>query len=189
MKTSSILSTSLITLSILFFSACSSKEQTEVVKPKIMESECKVKGEEAPAWVCGSYDEQNRYIAVGSAPMSKLGHNFSRNEALLNARSNLVNRIEIEIKNRAESYMRSSGISENEMVEKVVTQVSKQTASRTINDSKQISYWQSEEDETIYLLVAVDKATINNSVDTEVKEIVDNELQIRNSEDALNKIQ
>lgn len=189
MKKSILISSSLILLSILSFSACSSKEEVEIKTPQKMESECIIKGETAPAWVCGSFEEQNRYVAVGSAPMSKLGHNFSRNEALMNARSNLVNRIELEIKNRAESYMRSSGIQENELVEKVVTQVSKQTSAMTLKDSKQISYWQSEKDNTIYLLMAVDKTSISQSIDTQVKDIVDNDIQIKNSEDALNKIQ
>ncbi len=177
----------LTTLVLLGLSACSSKEESITLKK--LESECTVLGESAPSWVCGAYEEESRYVAVGSAPMSKLGHNFSRNEALLNARTNLVNQIELQIKNKAESYMRSTGLKENEMVEKVVTQVTKQTANMTLKNSKQISYWQSGKDNTIYLLVAIDKNSINEQIDTEIKDIVDNEIQIKNSEDALNKLQ
>ncbi|CAI8198529.1 MAG: Uncharacterised protein [Arcobacter lacus] len=74
------------------------------------------------------------------------------------------------------------------MVEKVVTQVSKQTTNMTINDSKQISYWQSAKDKTIYLLVAISKDSIYKTIDMSVKDIVDSEIQIRNSEDALNNM-
>lgn len=177
----------LTTLVLLNFTACSSKEEN--ITPQKMESECTILGESAPSWICGSYEEESRYVGVGSAPMSKLGHNFSRNEALLNARTNLINQIEIEIKNKAESYMRSTGLKDNEMVEKVVTQVTRQTANMTLKNSKQISYWQSAKDNTIYLLVAIDKNSINNQIDKEVKNVVDNEIQIMNSEDALNKLQ
>lgn len=179
----------LTTFAMLNFTACSSKKEEVVQVPKKMEVECVISGENAPAWVCGGYEEKARYVAVGSAPFSKLGHNFSRNEALMNARTNLVNQLQIEIKNKAESYMRSSGLKENEMVEKVVTQVTKQTANMTLKNSKQISYWQSAKDNTIYLLIAIDKSSLNEQIDTKVKDIVDNEIQIRNSEDALNKIQ
>jgi len=176
----------LISLSILSFTACTSKDKPYT--PNSIEGECIISGEKAPVWVCGSYNEEKRYVASGSAPLSKLGHNFSRNEAVMNARTDLVNQIEIEIKNKAESYMRATGLKENELVEKVVTQVSKQTASLTLKNTKQISYWQSQKDNTIYVLMAVDKNELEKIVDENIKEIVDNELQIRNSEDALNRL-
>lgn len=182
-----ILVSSLIAISILTFTGCSSKEP-EVKQVKKLESECIVSGEDAPSWVCGDYEESTKYVAVGSAPMSKLGHNFSRNEALMNARTNLVNQIELQIKNHAETYMRSAGLKENEMVEKVVTQVSKQSSSMTLKESKQISYWQSEKDNTIYILVAIDKANVSKDLQKDVEEAIDTEVQIRNSEDALNNI-
>ncbi len=50
--------------------------------------------------------------------MSKLGHDFHRREALANARTNLVNDIELEVKNRVESYMNSIGLKESESIER-----------------------------------------------------------------------
>lgn len=180
----------LLTITALFaiinFTACSSKD--DVYKPNTIEGECIIKSEVAPVWVCGGYEDPLKYTAVGSAEYSKLGHNFSRNEAILNARTNLVNQVKLDIKARAESYMRSSGLSENEKVERVVTQVSKQTSSLTLKDSKQISYWQSTNDNTIYVLVAVSKDSTSKLIDENVKDVVDNQLQILNSEDALNNL-
>ena len=173
-------------LLVLNFTACSSKE--EVVKPNKLEGQCLIQGVDAPTWVCGAYEEQERYTAVGSAPFSKLGQNFSRSEALLNARTNLVNQIQLDIKTKAESYMRSTGLKENEMVERVVTQVTKQTTNLTLKDSKQISYWQSPADKEIYILIAMNKDSLDKTIDASVKEAVDTEIQIRNSEDALNKL-
>lgn len=184
---SKILLSFVAVLTIINFTGCSSKE--EVYKPNPIEGECTIQGEKAPTWVCGSYDEVTRYVATGSAPFSKLGHNFSRNEALLNARTNLVNQIKLDIKTKAESYMRSTGLDENEMVEKVVSLVSKQTSNMTISNSKQISYWQSAKDKSIFVLVAVNKSSVDSIIDKNLKEVVDNEIQLKNSEDALNKIQ
>jgi hypothetical protein len=173
-------------LIVLTLTACSSKE--DVYKPNTIEGQCTIQSEVAPMWVCGGYDDPLKYTAVGSAPYSKLGQNFTRSEAMLNARTNLVNQIKLDIKTKAESYMRSTGLNANEMVERVVTQVSKQTTNMTINDSKQISYWQSAKDKTIYLLVAISKDSIYKTIDMSVKDIVDSEIQIRNSEDALNNM-
>eukprot|EP01156_Anaeramoeba_ignava_P012503 Anaeramoba_ignava/a490927_8.p1 GENE.a490927_8~~a490927_8.p1 ORF type:complete len:187 (-),score=-0.04 a490927_8:303-863(-) len=177
---------SLLICSSVFFSACSSKE--EVYTPNKVEGECIINGEKAPMWVCGSYENPLQYTDVGSAPLSKLGHNFSRNEALANGRNNLVNQIELEIKNKTESYMRSTGIGENEMVERVIKQVSKQTSSMVLNNSKQISYWQNPADKTIFLLVAVDKADVDGKIDAQVKEIVENDQQIKNAKEELDSL-
>lgn len=176
----------LLVSSSLVFTACSSKE--EAYTPNKVEGECIIKGEKAPMWVCGSYDNPAQYTAVGSAPLSKLGHNFSRNEALANARNNLVNQIEQQIKNKTESYMRSTGVGENEMVERVVKQVSRQTSSMVLNDSKQISYWQNQSDNTIFLLVAVNKSGVDKEIEGKVKEIVENDQQIRNSKEELESL-
>lgn len=184
---SKLLISCIATLTIMNFAGCSSKD--EVYQPNPIEGECTIQGEKAPVWVCGSYEEANRYVATGSAPFSKLGHNFTRNEALLNARTNLVNQIKIDIKTRAESYMRSTGLQENEMVEKVVSIVSKQTSNMTIANSKQISYWQSSKDNSIFVLVAVNKNSVDSLIDKNLKDAVDNEIQLKNSEDALNRLQ
>ena len=174
----------------LIFTACSQKEENVVVKPNAIEgNECIISGVKAPSWACGAYESDTKYAAVGSAPLSKLGHNFSRNEALMNARNNLIQQIELEIKSNAESYMRSSGIKDAEMVEKVVTQVSSQNSSMVLKESKQISYWQNEKDNTIFILAAVDKASVKEKVDEDVKEYINNEIQIKNSEDALNRLE
>lgn len=178
---------SLAILAIFSFTACSSKK--EAYTPKKLEVECTIQGEKAPAWVCGSYEEKDRFVAVGSAPFSKLGHNFTRNEAVLNAKANLVNKIKANLQTNADSYMRSAGLKEQEEVEKVVTTVTKQTSNMTLSDSKQISYWQSEKDNSIFVLVAIDKESVNSYVANSFKKAVANEIQIRNSEDALNNIQ
>jgi hypothetical protein len=185
MNKKAIINTFLI-CSGLIFTGCSSKE--EVYTPNKVEGQCIINGEEAPQWVCGSYENATQYTDVGSAPLSKLGHNFSRNEALANGRNNLVNQIELLIKNKTESYMRSTGLGENEMVERVVKQVSKQTSSMVLNNSKQISYWQNPSDKTIFLLVGVNRSDVDGKINEKVNEIVENDQQIKNAQKELESL-
>ena len=166
-KTSTIF---FISLASIFFVSCSSKTQDI---NEIAVTECTIAGAKAPLWACGNYSAENRFVAVGSAPMSKLGHDFSRREALANARTNLVNDIELEVKNRVESYMNSTGLKESESIERVVTMVSRQTSSMTLKESKQISSWENPNDNFIYILVAIPKANIEKTINSEVQKALD----------------
>lgn len=47
-------------------------------------------GEPAPSWVCGAPDPRARFSAVGSAPASKAGANFTRQMATAAARRELA---------------------------------------------------------------------------------------------------
>lgn len=143
----------------MLFSACSSQE----AKPELITGECIISGETGPNWACGAYEDKQAYAAVGSAPMSKLGHGFSLREAVANARSSLAQQIETEVKDKVETFMRSTGVSDMEVADKVTAQVSKQVAKQTLNGSKQISYWENKGDDSLYVLVSVSKESINKT--------------------------
>ncbi|AXK49099.1 hypothetical protein CRU87_07095 [Aliarcobacter trophiarum LMG 25534] len=162
-KTSTIF---LISLASIFFVSCSSKNENI---NEIAVTECTIAGAKAPLWACGNYSEESRFVAVGSAPMSKLGHDFTRREALANARTNLVNDIELEVKNKVESYMNSTGLKESESIERVVTMVSRQTSSKVLKESKQISFWENPKDNFLYILVAIPKVNIEKAINSEVE--------------------
>ena len=86
---------------------------------------------------------------------------------------NELNDIELEVKNRVESYMNSTGLKESESIERVVTMVSRQTSSMTLKDSKQISSWENPNDNFIYILVAIPKANIEKTINSEVQKALD----------------
>ena len=144
----------------VLLSGCGAKE----AKPEAIVGECVIGGIEGPNWACGAYEDTNAYVAVGSAQISKAGKGFTRRNALADARSNLAQQIETEVKDKVESFMRSTGIGSDEKVDKVTTQVSKQVAKVTLNGSKQISYWENTGDNSIYLLVSVSKESVNQQV-------------------------
>jgi hypothetical protein len=155
-------------LAALALTACSETPY----KPNAVEGECIVGGQEAPQWVCGSYQAEGQYTAVGSAKMSALGMDFTRKEALANARANLANQIQLAVKAKLESYQRSTGAT-TEIAERIVTQVSRQVSDLTLKDSRQISYWENTKQNTIYLLVGTPKAQADASIERLIPQAIE----------------
>jgi len=154
----------------IFFIACSSKNEKKIEVPQ-----CVIAQAKAPSWVCGTYTEEYRLLAVGSAILSKLGYDFTRREALANARASLTHQINLEVKAKIETYMNTAGLGENEAVQKVTTMVSKQTSNTVLKESKQVSFWENPNDKYIYVLVAISKSNIDKNIDDEIKKAL-NEL-------------
>jgi hypothetical protein len=151
---------------VLLITGCSDKD------PEVEENsdfECRIAGSLAPTWACGDSTMDGYITAVGSAPLSKIGHGFSRREALANGRSNLAQQIETLVKDKVETFARSTGIGGDEVADKVSTQVSKQVAKVTLKGSKQIKYWENPSNNDIYLLVSVSQDELNKEIKEQVK--------------------
>ena len=159
----------------------------------MVQGECVIGGQEAPTWACGTYEDKDAYTAVGSAPASKLGAGFTRREAVANARSSLAQQVETEVKDKVETFMRSTGVGSGETGDKVVTQVSKQTARVTMSGSKQVAYWENSSDGAVYVLVSVPKDQVNLSAKNAVTSSFKNDdalwqqFQSQNALEALDK--
>ena len=143
-----------------FLTGCSSKKPEAAQIPA---SECTIHGKEAPKWVCGLHHNDSYYSAVGTAQIGKLGFGFARKEALADARSNLAHQVALDVKSRATQFARSTGVGDQETVERVVENVSKQVAHVTLHDSEQAAYWEHPEDGSIYVLVKVDKKNVDEA--------------------------
>ena len=145
---------------VVLFHGCSDKS------PEVADEsfECRIAGALAPTWACGTSELEGYYTAVGSAPLSKLGHGFSRREALANGRSNLAQQIETLVKDKVETFARSTGVGGDEVADKVSTQVSKQVAKVTLQGSQQEKYWENPINNDLYLLVSVSKEQVNNTI-------------------------
>lgn len=172
MKINKVLSIVFITCLTMIFISCSSKNEQNIEIP-----DCVIAGLKAPSWACGTYHEDNKLLAVGSAPMSKLGLDFTRKEAIANARASLSQQIELEVKSKVETYMNTAGLKENESVQKVTTMVSKQTSNITLRESKQLSFWENINDNYLYVLIGIEKSNIDKNIDDEVQKAL-NELDL-----------
>lgn len=150
------------------FSACSNNTKI----PDYQITSCIQDGIDAPKWTCVPTDIiDGFYSDLGSAPFSKFGADFTRKQAIASARSNLSLQINTSIKDKIETFSRSTGLEfkftndkvspDNVIADKVSTHISKQLTQVSLSDSKQISFWQHPENKTIYVLIKVDKKSIN----------------------------
>ncbi len=129
--------------------------------------------EDAPSWVLdGGASVEEGSAAVGSAKISKAGMNFTRTEALAYARDELAKQLGVKVKNMVKNFTQSTGIGDDETVDKVSSQVSTQVTNETISGSRQKDIWISPSKD-LYVLVYIDseilKASVKNSVQTSMK--------------------
>lgn len=158
---------------------CSDKEP-EVPKKKAVEIQgCMVDEAQAPQWACVPVYEGS-YASVGIAMKSAAGDAFMRKRALASGRDDLAQQIEIDVKNKMESFTRSTGTSEAESVDMVASAVSKQVAHQVLRGSNYVDYWKSPKG-TIYLLVTMPKSSVNE----ETKKVVKQSISSFKNDDAL----
>ena len=141
----------------------------EQPQPKQEEADfrCKQENVLAPKWTCTPFVD-GAIAEVGVAPKTAAGIGFQRRVALANARSNLAQQIETLVKDKVETFTRSTGIGAGEAVDSVATAVSKQVAKVTLKGSKQVDAWQAPSG-TLYVLVAVPEKEVNAAAKKAIK--------------------
>ena len=154
----------LVTISM---TGCGEQPKPEKPKQKEFDNRCKINGELAPKWTCTPFVD-GAIAELGTARKTQAGYGFQRRNALANGRSNLAQQIETLVKDKVENFARTTGGADNETVDQVATQVSKQVAKVTLRGSKQINSWTAS-DGTMYVLVAVPQKVVNESAKESVK--------------------
>jgi len=174
---------------ILTFTGCSDKEPVPEEDFK-----CRIEGSLAPEWACGnSLGIDGQLTSVGSAPLSDLGQGFSRREAMANGRSNLAQQIQTLVKDKVDSFTRSTGVGTREVADKVSTQVSKQVAKVSLQGSKQVKFWQHPTTKDIFVLMGISENSMNNEAKRSVKSSFKNDealwqqFQAKNALESLEK--
>jgi len=152
---------------------------------------CKQEGVLAPKWTCVPMVE-GAYAGVGIAPKSAAGMGHMRRVALANGRSDLAQQIKSQVKDKVETFTRTTGVGDAETVDTVSTTVSKQIAKVDLAGSKAIDAW-SAPSGTLYLLVVVPETQVNGAVKNAVKNSFKNDqalwqqFQAKNALEALDK--
>ncbi len=118
--------------------------------------------ENAPRWVLNPQTE-GVLAAVGSAKIGKAGIQFARTEALANARDELARMISVKVKNMVKNFTQQVGVGDEQTVDKVSVQVSKQVAYQVLNGSRQKDMWISPSG-TLYILVVLDPEIVKEAV-------------------------
>lgn len=137
----------LIASGLLFFNGCGTTKDKKA-------SPVKAELADAPKWVLHP-EFKGRLAAVGSAKMSKAGLQFTRTNALANGRDELARQMNLKVKNLVKNFTQSTGIGDDETVDKVTSNVSKQVVNETLVGSKQQDLWISPANE-LYILVVAD---------------------------------
>lgn len=154
----------------LTFAGCSGDPEPD------KNSLCIIDQVDAPKWVCGIVPSYNdMYTDVGSAKISQAGVGFSRKNAIADARSNLAQQIQTEVKSKIEQYAQSTGIGKDARVDKVLTQISKQVSKVSLSRSKQLAYWKHPKNNNVYILMGIPKNSVNDSIDKVVRSNFKNE--------------
>lgn len=119
----------------------------------------------SPNWVMAGQAEGG-LSAVGMAKIGKAGLNFARTEALANARDEMARILSVKVNNMFKNFTQTTGIGEEQTVDKVSANVSKQVASQMISGSKQIGSWISPCNE-LYILVGIDSEMVQQAVEAQ----------------------
>ncbi len=154
----------LLALLLVLLVGCSStdkKGETKEVKQEITTIK-NSSFKNLPEWVLQP-TYTSGIAAVGQAKIGKAGLSFAKTGALANARNEIARQVEVQVDNMFTSYLNTTGIGNDESVDKVATDVSKQVASLSLKGSKQLNVWISE-DNDVYVLVGVDNSILNQQV-------------------------
>lgn len=143
----------------------------------------------APNWVINGGAEGG-LSGVGAAKIGKAGINFARTEALAGGRDEIARVLSVKVNNMFKQFTQTTGLGDNETVDKVTANVSKQVASQMISGSKQIGSWISTCNE-MYVLVGVDAALAQQAIKEQSLSSLKNEqalwqqFQAKNAQDEL----
>ena len=155
----------MLIFALVFIGGCASSKDT------VGEDEF----EDAPSWVLdGGSSIDDGAAAVGSAKISKAGMNFTRTEALAYGRDELAKQLGVKVKNMVKNFTQTTGIGDDETVDKVSSQVSTQVTKETISGSRQKEMWISPSKD-LYVLVFIDNETLKTAVKNSVQTSMKNE--------------
>jgi len=161
MKKTKLLLSIAIGGSVILFS-CGGDKKTSQEPPKIQNAKWGNEFANAPKWVLNPQSE-GVLSAVGSAKIGKAGIQFAKIEALANARDELARQLSVKVKNMIKNFTQQIGVGDDQTVDKVAVQVSKQVTSQVLQGSKQKDMWISPSGE-LYVLVILDPTSVKDAI-------------------------
>ncbi len=141
--------------------------------PKVESPELAGEYANAPSWVLDPTMEGG-LSALGISRVGKAGMQFARTEAIANGRDELARIISVKVKNLIKNFTETTGIGDEETVDKVSSQVSKQVASQTLNGSRSTNMWVSPKN-NLHILVVLDPSSVADVVKENVETSYKNE--------------
>ena len=156
---------SLTAATVLLMSGCAPKTESVVAQaPSQIASEF----DGAPAWVLEAGIE-GAISAVGSAKIGGAGMSFAKTEATGNGRDDLARQIQVNVSNMLKNFTQTTGVGDQQTVDKVVANVSKQLAKQDLSGSKVSKQWISKSGTLYVLVVMQDPSKVTAAVKETVK--------------------
>lgn len=152
----------LVVCAVLTISCGTTKKEIRIEEPKLAKEFA-----HAPKWVLDPSVEKG-LVAVGSAKIGKAGMQFARTEAMANARDELARMLSVKVKNMVKNFAQVTGIGDDETVDRVSSQVSKQVTSEVLTGSRQKDLWISPNGD-VYMLVGIDPTIVKEMVKENVR--------------------
>ena len=112
----------------------------------------------APEWVCDAPVDGVAVSAVGSFRATKAGTQFQKTQATAAARNALASQMKIHVKRLVKNYVETTGVGDDETVDTVSSDVSKQITNETLHGTKVFKTRVNPETKVMYVLVGMDPA-------------------------------
>ena len=167
-----LISISLASAVVLMFGGCASapKNKLEAVAECVFPNTTV----QAPLWVCDAPIEGVEVAATGRAEKSGAGLEFMKQMGATAARVQLAQRMKVRVQNMVKQYAETTGAGSAETVDQVNTVVTKQITDQSLEGSR-IYRTITSPDGALYVLVGLDKASVQKITENSVKTSMKND--------------
>ena len=117
-----------------------------------------------PSWVL--VPPEGGICAVGSAKIGAAGTGFARTEAAASARDEIARILNVRVKNMFKNFTETTGVGDEQTVDKVTTSVTKQLAKVDLSGSIIKNVYRDLANKELYVLVAVKPEVVKQVADT-----------------------
>jgi len=152
-----------LTASIALLSACSSTKDdySDCVFPDATDTA-------APGWICDQPVKGVEISAIGSTVKSGAGYDYMKSMAATSARVQLAQNMQLQVRNIIKQYVETTGETDSETVDKVMTSVTKQITNQTLVGTKIIKTRTSPTG-NLYVLVGMSKESVQRASEKALK--------------------
>jgi len=122
----------------------------------------------APDWICDKPVEGIAIYAIGSTTKSAAGYDYMKSMAATSARVQLAQNMQVQVRNMIKQYVETTGQTDSETVDKVMTSVTKQITNQTLVGTKIIKTRTSPSG-NLYVLVGMSEDSVQKASEKALK--------------------
>jgi len=122
----------------------------------------------APGWICDQPVEGVEISAIGSTTKSGAGYDYMKSMAATSARVQLAQNMQVQVRNMIKQYIETTGQTDSETVDKVMTSVTKQITNQTLVGTKIIKTRTSPAG-NLYVLVGMSEESVQKASEKALK--------------------